>query len=59
MPATYVVYIATLLEQETKKFNVESTLAAIDSIMERYPITHISFFANGEPLLYFDALKKS
>ena len=52
------VYCNATRARDAKKFNVESTLAAIDSIIERYHVTHISFFANGEPLLYFDALKK-
>lgn len=52
------MYCNATRARDENKFNVEGTLTAIDSIIEKYPIKYISFFGNGEPLIYFDALKK-
>jgi len=52
------VYCNATRARDEKKFNVENTLLAVKSILGKYPIKHISFFGNGEPLIYFDALKK-
>jgi uncharacterized protein len=54
----HCVYCNATRARDDKKFNVEDTLTAIETIIKKYPIKHVSFFGNGEPLLYFDAIKK-
>jgi len=52
------VYCNATRARHAEKFNGEETISAVKTILRKYPIKHISFFGNGEPLLYFDALKK-
>lgn len=52
------VYCNAIRARDEKGFDVKNTLLAVKSILGKYPIKHISFFGNGEPLIYFDALKK-
>jgi len=39
-------------------FNPDKTVTAVNILLEKYPIKHISFYGNGEPLLYFKTLKQ-
>ena len=52
------VYCNATRARNEKRFNIENTILAVKTVLKTYPIKHISFFGNGEPLLYFDAIKK-
>lgn len=52
------VYCNATRARNEKRFNIGNTILAVKTVLKMYPIKHISFFGNGEPLLYFDAIKK-
>jgi radical SAM protein with 4Fe4S-binding SPASM domain len=51
------VYCNAVRARNEEKFNHDKTISAVKIILEKYPIKHISFFGNGEPLLYFRTFK--